>query len=66
MAYYRTCPYCGSNNDPGEACDCRAETKKEAAPLHRERPRANDYPLSVYQPSRQKSRMEGVRPWQKS
>lgn len=28
MAYYRTCPYCGSNNDPGEACDCRAETKK--------------------------------------
>ena len=29
MAYYRTCPLCGSNNDPGEACDCRAETKKE-------------------------------------
>ncbi len=28
MAYYRTCPYCGSNNDPGEACDCRAETKR--------------------------------------
>ena len=23
MAYYRTCPLCGSNNDPGEACDCR-------------------------------------------
>lgn len=20
--YYNTCPYCGSNNDPGEICDC--------------------------------------------
>lgn len=29
MAYYRTCPLCGSNNDPGEACDCR-ETKKRS------------------------------------
>ena len=23
MAYYRTCPYCGSNLDPGEECECR-------------------------------------------
>lgn len=22
MAYYRTCPYCGANLDPGESCDC--------------------------------------------
>lgn len=66
MAYYRTCPLCGSNNDPGEACDCRTETKKEAAPLHRERPRANAYPQSVYQPLCAKSRGEGVLPWQKS
>lgn len=22
MTYYRTCPRCGSNNDPGEKCDC--------------------------------------------
>ena len=58
MAYYRTCPLCGSNNDPGEACDCR-ETKKEVAPLHRERPRANAYPQSVYQPLCAKSRGEG-------
>lgn len=43
MAYYRTCPYCGSNNDPGEACDCRAETKKESAPAQRERTQANGY-----------------------
>lgn len=42
MAYYRTCPYCGSNNDPGEACDCRAETKKESAPAQRERTQAMD------------------------
>lgn len=65
MAYYRTCPLCGSNNDPGEACDCR-EMKKEVAPLHRERPRANAYPQSVYQPLCAKSRGEGVLPWQKS
>lgn len=65
MAYYRTCPYCGSNNDPGEACDCR-EMKKEVAPLHRERPRANAYPQSVYQPICAKSRGEEVLPWQKS
>ncbi|MDR1061791.1 MAG: hypothetical protein LBL83_11420 [Clostridiales bacterium] len=19
---YRTCPYCGANNDPGERCEC--------------------------------------------
>ena len=62
---YKVCDRCGAHLDFGEICDCR-ETEKEAAPLHRERPRANDYPLSVYQPSRQKSRMEGVRPWQKS
>lgn len=21
--YYWTCPYCGSNLDPGETCDCK-------------------------------------------
>lgn len=21
--YYRTCPYCGSHNDPGERCTCQ-------------------------------------------
>jgi len=25
MGYYRTCPYCGANLDPGEKCDCRDE-----------------------------------------
>lgn len=25
MSYYRTCPYCGANLDPGERCDCRRE-----------------------------------------
>ncbi len=28
MAYYRICPYCGSNLDPGEACDCKTVTPK--------------------------------------
>ncbi len=23
MAYYETCPQCGSNLDPGEKCDCQ-------------------------------------------
>lgn len=23
MSYYRTCPNCGANLDPGEVCDCR-------------------------------------------
>ncbi len=23
MAFYRTCPRCGANLDPGEQCDCR-------------------------------------------
>ena len=25
---YWTCPYCGSNLDPGESCDCRKEVNK--------------------------------------
>ena len=29
MSYYRTCPICGANLDPGEICDC--QDKKEAA-----------------------------------
>lgn len=28
-AFYRECPYCSCNLDPGEICDCR---KKEVAP----------------------------------
>lgn len=23
MAFYRECPFCGCNLDPGEICDCR-------------------------------------------
>lgn len=66
MAYYRTCPYCGSNNDPGETCDCRAETKKESAPAQRERTQANGYPHTVYQSGRAASRTKEVLPWLKS
>lgn len=25
MAYYRICPRCGCNLDPGEPCDCEQE-----------------------------------------
>lgn len=27
--YYVTCPYCGSNLDPGERCDCEESEVKE-------------------------------------
>lgn len=46
MAYYWTCPECGSNNDPGEACDCQTEKTKGAAPLARKRPQAQ-IPISI-------------------
>ena len=26
---YRVCPYCGSNLDPGERCDCKERTALE-------------------------------------
>lgn len=30
MSYYRTCPLCGANLDPGEICECREiQNKKE-------------------------------------
>ncbi len=32
MSYYRPCPICGANLDPGERCDCRDEkTAADAA-----------------------------------
>lgn len=32
MSYYRACPNCGANLDPGEVCDCQnKETAPEAA-----------------------------------
>ncbi len=40
MAFYRPCPYCGANLDPGERCDCRMDEKKEADPMQRVRPQA--------------------------
>lgn len=29
MSYYRVCPYCGSNLDPGENCDCRDSVRDD-------------------------------------
>lgn len=28
MAYYRVCPRCGCNLDPGEHCDCEDEQQR--------------------------------------
>jgi len=30
MSYYRECPICGSNLDPGEQCTCAEDRRKEA------------------------------------
>ena len=30
MPYYNKCPYCHSNLDPGEKCECREERKNDA------------------------------------
>lgn len=29
MAYYRVCPECGCNLDPGEKCDCKKEKEQK-------------------------------------
>lgn len=29
MGFYTPCPYCGSNLDPGEKCDCQNKKAKE-------------------------------------
>ena len=29
MAYYYTCPSCGSNLDPGEMCTCQDESEEQ-------------------------------------
>ena len=42
MAYYWTCPECGSNNDPGEACDCQAEKEAGLLRWHGNSPRHKD------------------------
>ena len=37
MAYFRTCPHCGSNLDPGEICDCQNKVEvKKRLPTFRE------------------------------
>ena len=28
MEFYKTCPRCGANLDPGELCDCEQEEKR--------------------------------------
>lgn len=29
MPYYKVCPHCGSNLDPGEQCECAKEKHSE-------------------------------------
>ena len=34
MAYFRECPHCGANLDPGEECECIAESNKKQQLKH--------------------------------
>lgn len=34
MSYYRVCPNCGANLDPGERCDCQDEEKQDEREDH--------------------------------
>ena len=36
MAYYRTCPLCGANLDPGESCDCAEKKQPDTPPQMRQ------------------------------
>ena len=31
MAYYYTCPHCGTHLDPGESCDCQKQQEPDEA-----------------------------------
>ena len=35
MSYYKTCPICGANLDPGERCDCREAQHPSIVPEKR-------------------------------
>lgn len=41
MSYFRTCPHCQDNLDPGEKCDCQRvenKTKEEEKSKKRKKP----------------------------
>ncbi len=35
MAFYRVCPSCGANLDPGEKCDCEKVRKEKREKLEK-------------------------------
>ncbi|MBQ3023373.1 MAG: hypothetical protein IJD91_08645 [Clostridia bacterium] len=32
MSFYKRCPHCGANLDPGEHCDCKAQKERPTLP----------------------------------
>ena len=46
MAFYRVCPMCGANLDPGEICDCQEE--KPTTPPDRGQSRTREPGLRIY------------------
>lgn len=47
MAYYRTCPLCGANLNPGGSCDC-AEKKQPDTPPQMRQSRTREPGLRIY------------------
>lgn len=42
MSYYRVCPGCGANLDPGEICEDCLETERGARAANTDAPQAED------------------------
>ena len=46
MRYFRTCPYCHANLDPGERCDCREQQEEHAAGMAQRNERKDSWPVT--------------------
>ena len=47
MSYYKTCPLCGANLDPGEVCECKEEAAPGAANTGDGKAKQIDTPVSA-------------------
>ena len=56
MSYFRTCPLCGSNLDPGERCECEKEREVSKREQREEERKKNERVAITY----------GKRAWSKA
>ena len=59
MSYFKTCPHCGANLDPGEVCDCREKEKPPAGAANTDEGKVDTSDQTV--PSPMIPRFEGGR-----